>query len=51
MIGAKSVQKIHKKFVEIVKEFTDELINNHSFLTHIAYFQTFIPMLRASHNK
>lgn len=51
MIGVKSGFKIHKNFVEIVMKFTGKLINNHLFLTHIAYNKAFIPLLRASHNK
>ena len=43
MIGAKSVLKIHKKFVEIVKEFTDELINNHSFFNPYYLFSDIYP--------
>lgn len=38
MIGAKSGFKIHKKFVDIVKEFTDESINNHSFFNPYCLF-------------
>lgn len=38
MIGAKSGLKIHKKFVEVVKKITDELINNHHFFIPYCLF-------------
>ena len=47
MIGVKSGLKIHKNFEEIVRKFTDKLINNHSFFNTYYLYLSIYPFAKS----